>query len=96
MKLSSQQERFYKKWEKKRQNKLKYLLIDGLLFWATPVTLLLTIIHYITSRFVFSIDTVIYFFIVFIIAGAIGLLISHVTFKSVEKTYLELKEKNLI
>lgn len=96
MSLTPKQENFYKKWHIKRANKIKYLLINGLLYWALPFSLFLMMFELYDQQFIFSTSILIKFLSVFVITGVLGILKALLSFNTIDKSYLALKNKEEI
>ena len=56
MELNQKQINYYKKWENKRKNKLKYLLTEGMLYWALPFSIFMILFELNDNRFVFFVN----------------------------------------
>jgi len=96
MELNQKQINYYKKWEDKRKNKLKYLLIEGMLYWALPFSIIMILFELIDNRFTFSMEILKDFIIIYSIYSILGVLTALFSFKIIEKKYLELKNKSII
>jgi len=96
MELNQKQINYYKKWENKRKNKLKYLLTEGMLYWALPFSIFMILFELNDNRFVFSIKTLKDFIIIYSISSVLGILTALFSFKIIDKKYLELKKKSII
>lgn len=96
MELNQKQIDYYKKWEGKRKNKLKYLLIEGMLYWALPFSIFMILFELSDSRFTFSMKILKDFIILYSISSILGILTALFSFKRIDKKYLELKNKSII
>jgi hypothetical protein len=96
MELNQKQINYYKKWESKRKNKLKYLLIEGMLYWALPFSIFMILFELSDNRFTFSIKILKDFIILYSISSILGILTALFSFKRIDKKYLELKKKSII
>lgn len=96
MDINQKQINYYKKWGKKRESKLKFVLTRGILFWALPLTIGMAIFKLIDKRFNWSEEILYSLLIGLVIASVLGVLEAVYTFKSRDKKYLELKEKSLV
>ena len=94
MELAQKQLNYYEKWGNKRKNKLKYLLINGMLYFALPFSIFQILFELNDHHFVFSMLTD--FVLIFLISSVIGILSTLYKFKVIDKKYLELKNKSLI
>lgn len=96
MELNQKQINYYKKWESKRKNKLKYLLIEGMLYWALPFSIFMILFELSDNRFTFSMKILKDFIILYSISSILGILTALFSFKRIDKKYLELKNKLII
>lgn len=96
MKLNQKQIDYYKKWERKRKSKFKYLLTEGMIYWALPFSIGMILFQLNDNQFIFSIKTLKDFIIIYSISSILGVLIALFSFKSIDKKYLELKKKSFI
>ncbi|PIB27168.1 hypothetical protein BFP78_15820 [Gaetbulibacter sp. 5U11] len=96
MELNQKQINYYKKWESKRKNKLKYLLIEGMLYWALPFSIFMILFELSDNRFTFSIKILKDFIILYSISSILGILTALFSFKRIDKKYLELRKKSII
>ena len=96
MELNQKQINYYKNWEDKRKNKLKYLLIEGMLYWALPLSIIMILFELIDNRFTFSMEILKDFIVIYSISSILGVLTALFSFKIIEKKYLELKNKSTI
>jgi hypothetical protein len=96
MKLNQKQINYYKNWESRRKNKLKYLLTEGMLYWALPFSIFMILFELSDNRFVFSIKILKDFIIIYSISSVLGILTALFSFKNIDKKYLDLKKKSII
>lgn len=96
MELNQKQINYHKKWQGKRKHKLKYLLTEGMLYYALPVSILMILFELNDNRFVFSIKILIDFITLYSIGSVLGVLMALFSFKQIDKKYLELKKKSII
>lgn len=95
MELKQKQINYYKKWERKRRHKLKYLLTEGVIYWALPFSVLMILFELNDNRFIFSTEILIDFIIILLIASILGILTAFIRFKNIEKKYFEIEKKNI-
>ena len=96
MELNQKQINYYKKWESKRKNKLKYLLIEGMLYWALPFSIFMILFELSDNRFTFSMKILKDFIILYSISSILGIFTALFSFKRIDKKHLELKKKSII
>jgi hypothetical protein len=96
MKLNQKQINYYKNWESRRKNKLKYLLTEGMLYWALPFSIFMILFELSDNRFVFSIKILKDFITIYLISSVLGILTALFSFKNIDKKYLDLKKKSII
>jgi hypothetical protein len=95
MELNQKQINYYKKWKSKRKNKFKYLLTEGMLYWALPFSIIMILFELSDNRFIFSIKILTDFIILYSISSVLGILTALFSFKNIDKKYLELKKKGI-
>ncbi|WP_042244699.1 hypothetical protein [Jejuia pallidilutea] len=96
MELNEKQINYYKKWANKRKNKLKYLLIQGMLYWALPFSIFMILFELNDNQFVFSMKILKDFIILYSASSILGILLALFSFKNIDKKYLEFKNKSII
>ena len=96
MELNQKQINYFKEWESKRKNKLKYLLIKGMLYWALPFSIFMILFELNDNRFAFSMKILKDFIILYLTSSILGILTALFSFKNIDKKYLELKNKSII
>jgi len=74
MELNQKQINYYKKWESKRKNKFKYLLIEGMLYWALPFSIFMILFELSDNRFTFSMKILKDFITLYSISSLLGIL----------------------
>ncbi len=96
MEFKQKQINYYRKWENKRKNKLKYLLIEGMLYWALPFAIFMIFFELNDTGFTFSIEILKKFIIIYSIASVLGILTALFSFKRIDKNYLKFKNEPMI
>lgn len=93
MELSEKQRQYYQKWEKRRQHKVRYFLVHGVLLRGLVFGLLLELI---SSGFTLTYFDGLEFLLYFGIGALLGLVGTYFQYRRIERDYKNLKEKGLL
>ncbi len=96
MKLDQKQLDYHKNWEVKRKNKLQYFLVEGMLYWALPLSLLMIVFGLKDTQPIILNAVLKKFALIFVLASFSGILKAYLTFKVIDKKYVKFKTKTLI
>lgn len=96
MKYSKKQISYYAKWETKRAHKIKYVLKEGLLFWALPFTVFMMMFKLIDNQFIVSLSIVKDGLLIYGMSSVLGIFWALYTFKKHDDLYLKLKRKHIL